>query len=72
MTLTWPNEEVPHDVVMATVASEERSEWTKALNKTLKALRAQAPTSGWLVEEGRQMKQGMMALFSTNKRRWLC
>ena len=70
MTLTWPNEEVPHDVVMATVASEERSEWTKALNKTLKALRAQAPTSGWLVKKGGRAKQGMMALFSTNKRRW--
>ena len=40
MTVTWPDKEVDHDIVMATVASEERSEWTKALNKTLKALRA--------------------------------
>ena len=32
--LAW--RQVDHDICMATVASEERSEWAKALNKTLK------------------------------------
>jgi len=71
LTMSWPDGEVDHDIVMATVASEERSEWYKALNKTLKAQRALAPTSGWLVKKGGRTKAGgLLAMFSTNKRRW--
>jgi len=47
-----------------------RSDWVKALNKTLKAQRMLAPTSGWLVKQGGRTKQGLMAWFATNKRRW--
>jgi len=70
LTLLWEQKEVDHDIVMATTASPERSDWVKALNKTLKAQRLLAPTSGWLVKQGGRTKEGIMSWFATNKRRW--
>ena len=72
LTLIWPQKEVAHDVVCAATTSEERSNWVKALNKTLKALREQAPTSGWLTKQGGRARTGILKALSTNKRRWFC
>ena len=44
-------------VVCAAATSEERSKWVKALNKTFKELRAQAPTSGWLMKQGGRVRR---------------
>ena len=68
LTLTWPQKQIDHDLVLAATTSEERSKWVKALNKTLKALREAAPTAGWLVKQGGRARTGFMTLFASNKR----
>ena len=73
-TLTWPNAEVDHDVVLAAASSADRAGWKKAIEKVLKALAAQAPTSGWLMKEsGRKGNTGFglaKAFTSGWKQRW--
>jgi len=69
-TLTWPDGEVDHDLVLATATSTDRAHWSKALNKVLKALKAQAPTAGWLVKQGGRRKTGLSAMLSRDKKRW--
>ena len=69
-TLAWENGEVDHDLILATATSADRSGWLKALNGTLRALKAAAPTSGWLVKEGGRTKAGLAAMLSRDKRRW--
>jgi len=69
-TLLWPNHEVDHDICLATTTGEERANWMKALNKTIKMLKAQAPTSGWLVKKGGRTKKGLLQWLSRDKRRW--
>lgn len=56
--------------VLACATSEDRSGWVKALTKTLKTLKAAAPTSGWLMKQGGRTKTGLMAMLARNKRRW--
>ena len=48
--LTWPDGEqgVGYELVCAVTTSEERQEWTKAIQSKLDAINANAPTSGWL------------------------
>jgi len=69
-TLTWPDGEVDHDLVLATATSTDRTAWTKACNKMIKIMKAQAPTSGWLVKQGGRGKSGLSAMFSRDKKRW--
>ena len=69
-TLLWPDGEVDHDLVFAATVSEDRAGWTKALNKTLKALKAAAPTSGWLLKQGGRNKAGFASILARDKRRW--
>jgi len=70
-TLSWPDGEVDHDLVLAAPTSEDRTEWVRALNKTLKALKEAAPTSGWLMKQGgRRAKTGLASMLSRDKKRW--
>lgn len=59
-----------HDVVLASLTSEDRSKWSKAIHKKLKEMRAQLPTAGWLIKQGGRSKHGLSALFARDKRRW--
>ena len=43
MTLMWPDREVGHDIVLSTATTVDRSAWVKALNRTLRILKEQAP-----------------------------
>jgi len=69
-TLSWPDGEVDHDLVLAAPTSEDRSAWVKALGKTLKALKEAAPTSGWLIKHGGRKGAGLGKVLARDKRRW--
>jgi len=69
-TLSWPDAEIDHDIVLAAATSTDRSAWVRALNRTLKELKAQAPTSGWLVKSGGRKTTGFAAMLARDKRRW--
>jgi len=73
-SLMWPQGEVNHDVTLATATSADRAGWTKALNKKLNELKAQAPTEGWLMKKsGRKGNTGfgLSGIFTAGwKRRW--
>ena len=70
MTLMWPDREVGHDIVLSTATTVDRSAWVKALNRTLRILKEQAPTSGYLVKQGGRIRSGLSAMLSRDKRRW--
>ena len=71
-TISWPAHEVEHDLVCAAATSSDRAAWTKAINATLKRLRAGAPTSGWLLKQGGRGVAGVKGKMQAMawKRRW--
>ncbi len=73
-TLLWPQGEVSHDLILASSTSADRTAWTKAINKKLTELKAQAPTEGWLMKKsGRKGNTGfgLSGLLTSGwKRRW--